>query len=87
MHICEKKLNAYFALPIVCIIRSLRVIKGVNEKLLSKDLTSSVKLDLLARFVVPRLFEEKRRDMVFGFPSFRPSVLPSFRPPIGVCTL
>ena len=48
---------------------------------------------------VPRLFEEKQRDMVFGFPSFRPSVrlsvrpcvrasvLPSFRPPIGVCTL
>ena len=36
--------------------------------------------------VVPRLFEEKRRDIVFGFPSFRlsvrPSVLPSFRPPI-----
>ena len=45
--------------------------------------------------IVPRLFEEKRRDIVFGFPSFRPSVrphvrpsvLPSFRPPIGVCTL
>ena len=34
-------------------------------------------------FFVPRLFEEKRRDIVFGFPSFRPS----FRPPIGVCTL
>ena len=36
--------------------------------------------------IVPRLFEEKRRDLVFGFPSFRPtvcpSVLPSFRPPI-----
>ena len=30
-------------------------------------------------FFVPRLFEEKRRDIVFGFPSFRP--------PIGVCTL
>ena len=33
--------------------------------------------------IVPRLFEEKRRDIVFGFPSFRlsvlPSVLPSFR--------
>ena len=26
---------------------------------------------------VPRLFEEKRRDIVFGIPSFRPSVLPS----------
>ena len=54
-------------------------------------------------FIVPRLFEEKRRDIVFGFPSFRPSVRPSFRPsvrpsvrpsfhpsfrpPIGVCTL
>ena len=41
--------------------------------------------------IVPRLFEGKRRDIVFGFPSFRPSfrpsVLPSFRPPIGVCTL
>ena len=23
-------------------------------------------------FVVPRLFEEKRRDIVFGIPSFRP---------------
>ena len=31
------------------------------------------------RFFVPRLFEEKRRDMVFGFPSFRPSVCPSVR--------
>ena len=30
-------------------------------------------------FIVPRLFEEKQRDIVFGFPSFRP--------PIGVCTL
>ena len=29
--------------------------------------------------VVPRLFEEKRRDIVFGFPSFRLSVRPSFR--------
>ena len=29
--------------------------------------------------IVPRLFEEKRRDIVFGFPSFRS--------PIGVCTL
>ena len=32
---------------------------------------------------VPHLFEEKRRDIVFGFPS----VLPSFRPPKVVCTL
>ena len=35
-------------------------------------------------FFVPRLFEEKRRDIVFGFPSFRlsfrPSVLPSVLP-------
>ena len=42
-------------------------------------------------FVVPRLFEEKRRDIVFGIPSFRPSVrpsvLPSFRPPNIVGTL
>ena len=38
-------------------------------------------------FIVPRLFEEKRRDIVFGFPSVRPSFRPSFRPPIGVCTL
>ena len=44
--------------------------------------------------IVPRLFEEKRRDIVFGFPSFRPSfrpsVLPSFRPsvpPKVLCTL
>ena len=29
--------------------------------------------------VVPRLFEEKRRDIVFGFPSFRPSIRLSFR--------
>ena len=36
---------------------------------------------------VPRLFEEKRRDIVFGIPSFRPSVLPSFRPPNIVGTL
>ena len=34
--------------------------------------------------IVPRLFKEKRRDIVFGFPSFRPSVLPS---PYRVCTL
>ena len=33
--------------------------------------------------IVPRLFEEKRRDIVFGFPSFRPS----FRPPNIVGTL
>ena len=42
-------------------------------------------------FFVPRLFEEKRRDIVFGIPSFRPSVrpsvLPSFRPPNIVGTL
>ena len=42
-------------------------------------------------FFVPRHFEEKPRDIVFGFlsfrPSFRPTVRPSFRPPIGVCTL
>ena len=25
-------------------------------------------------FIVSRLFEEKRRDIVFGFPSFHPSV-------------
>ena len=37
--------------------------------------------------IVPRLFEEKRRDIVFGFPSFRPSVFPSFRPPNIVGTL
>ena len=37
--------------------------------------------------IVPRLFEEKRRDIVFGIPSFRPSVLPSFRPPNIVGTL
>ena len=29
--------------------------------------------------VVPLLFEEKRRDIVFGFPSFCPSVCPSIR--------
>ena len=28
--------------------------------------------------IVPRLFEEKRRDIVFGIPSF----LPSFRPSV-----
>ena len=33
-------------------------------------------------FIVPRLFEEKRRDIVFGFPSFRPSVCPSVRPSV-----
>ena len=42
--------------------------------------------DIVCAIIVPRLFEEKRRDIVFGFPSFRPSVcpfvLPSFRPPI-----
>ena len=45
----------------------------------------------LSVVIVPRLFEEKRRDIVFGFPSFRPSVrpsvLPSFRPPNIVGTL
>ena len=42
-------------------------------------------------FVVPRLFEEKRSDIVFDFPSvlpsILPSVLPSFRPPKVLCTL
>ena len=55
---------------------------------------------LILMLIVPRLFEEKRRDIVFGFPSFcpcvcpsvRPSVLPSFHPsvlpsPYRVCTL
>ena len=38
--------------------------------------------------VVPCLFEEKRRDIVLGFPSFRPSVCPSVYPsPYRVCTL
>ena len=32
---------------------------------------------------VPRLFKEKQKDTVFGFPSF----CPSFRPTIGVCTM
>ena len=27
---------------------------------------------ILCGVIVPRLFEEKRRDIVFGFPSFRP---------------
>ena len=36
-------------------------------------------------FIVPRLFEEKRRDIVFGFPSFRPSFRPP--PPKALCTL
>ena len=56
-------------------------------------------LILLSKLIVPRLFEEKRRDIVFGIPSFRPSVLPSvlpsfrpsvlpsFRPPNIVGTL
>ena len=34
-------------------------------------------------FFVPHLFEEKQRDIVFGFPS----VFPSFRPPKVLCTL
>ena len=48
-------------------------------------------VDLMFTHIVPRLFEEKRRDIVFGIPSFRPSVrpsvLPSFRPPNIVGTL
>ena len=31
-------------------------------------------------FIVPHLFEEKRRDIVFGFPSFLPSFCPSVLP-------
>ena len=42
---------------------------------------------ILFLIFVPRLFKEKRRDIVFGIPSFRPSVLPSFRPPNIVGTL
>ena len=37
---------------------------------------------IMRTVIVPRLFEEKRRDIVFGIPSFRPSVLPSFRPSV-----
>ena len=37
--------------------------------------------------IVPCLFEEKRRDLVFASPSFSTSVRPSFRPPIEVGTL
>ena len=33
-------------------------------------------------FIVPCLFEEKRRDIVFGFPSFHPSVRPSVCPSV-----
>ena len=40
-----------------------------------------------SRFFVPRLFEEKPRDIVFGFPSFLPSFRLSFRPPKVLCTL
>ena len=43
--------------------------------------SSFIVLDVCG-FFVPRLFEEKRRDIVFGIPSFRPSVLPSFRPSV-----
>ena len=46
-------------------------------------ISCAVTAQLICAFVfVPRLFEEKRRDIVFGFPSFRPSVCPSFHPPI-----
>ena len=47
--------------------------------------TSAIWSDLFlgTYFIVPRLFEEKRRDIIFGIPSFRPS----FRPPNIVGTL
>ena len=35
-------------------------------------------MDLNFKYIYfPRLFEEKRRDIVFGIPSFRPSFRPS----------
>ena len=54
------------------------------ERLL--NINSGLILIVLVIFV-PRLFEEKRRDIVFGIPSVLPSVLPSFRPPNIVGTL
>ena len=36
--------------------------------------SKSRSVDMYA-FIVPHLFEEKRTDIIFGFPSFRPSVL------------
>ena len=57
--------------PVVCQIQSN------NDVDQPADLCSP---DQHLYFFVPRLFEEKRRDIVFGFPSFRPSVLPSVLP-------
>ena len=47
---------------------------------------------LKREFIVPRLFQEKRRDLVFASLSLRPSIRPSFHPsvlptPIEVRTL
>ena len=69
--------------PTICIGENegadqLRSNCEVDQRLCFRYSDSTVPL-----LFVPRLFEEKRRDIVFGFPSFCPSV----RPPIGVCTL
>ena len=59
----------------------LLVLRAVSNKYLYLfEMQSSENLYMYLIFV-PRFFEEKRRDMVFDFPSFRTSVFPSFRPP------
>ena len=61
--------------------------QGISEPIFYGDLVYKFKRIVGKPIFVPRLFEEKRRDIVFGIPSFRPSVLPSFRPPNIVGTL
>ena len=55
----------------------LKVLKSSKKKNMVQEHGTEDKGKAL---IVPRLFEEKRRDMVFGFPSFRPSVHPSVLP-------
>ena len=58
------------------------------------SVVSSKTTEEFMALIVPRLFKEKRRDIIFGFLSFCPSIHPSFRlsarpsvPPKVLCTL
>ena len=64
-----------------------KTIEKVDDTVLTAKFSLEIIMIILFLLIVPRLFEEKRRDIVFGIPSFRLSVLPSFRPPNIVGTL
>ena len=75
LKICMKKFNAE------------KIIFEIHRVLICILRGYTVSLACSQFLVVPRLFEAKRRDIVFGIPYFRGSVVLYFRPPKVVGTL